>query len=486
MREIPPRVTVEPTLDPSAMLCGTLERLRSLRTIDPAGALSFDVEKRRAPFAGAVSVSVLAAARASLGTAGAAAGAANAADVIAALASTAVDRVVMRGTGLLLAVDMHSLAHGRHLVALEASMGMSCARGVIRPPHEAIRARLVRRSRPMERVPVDSLLPSGPFELRAPQDVAHPVLRVIAARAAEGARPSSAAGSTWADGHTLVLGIEGGGLATSMCAGMAWALERLGASRVFDAIYGVSSGGLIAAYAAAGRMEGVIDLLPRTCTRDFVDLRRAISRRPVLSLDFLFGLVRDHPLGDEVMDGTPDLRLLVAGTDDGRLHTLRGFADMDELTLALRACCAIPVISRETVTLRGHELADGGLIESVPFRTPLAEGATHVLALRSRDAGYRKGRRGRMYGLAEDRVTNRLQGRLPQMVRERPALYDADVDELAAAQRGEGPFAGRVLQLAPATGTPLVKRLETDPAKARAAMAAGARVVLGAIARPAS
>ena len=229
-------------------------------------------------------------------------------------------------------------------------------------------------------------------------------------------------------------------------------------------------------------MEAAIDLLPQTCTREFVDIRRVVGRRPVLSLDHLFSLVRNHPLGDEVLTGEPDLRLVAAGVHDARLHTLRGFADGEELLLALRACCAIPVISRETVVLRGHELSDGGLVESVPFHTPLSEGMTHVLALRSRDAGYRKGRRGRLYGVAEDRVINRLPGRLADMIRARPALYDSHADELAAAVAGEGPLAGRVMQLAPERGTPLVGRLETDPAKVHAALRAGARVVLDALA----
>lgn len=318
-------------------------------------------------------------------------------------------------------------------------------------------------------------LPEGPFELRDPAQIADPLLRVVAQRARSGARDSQ-------DGHTIALGVEGGGLATSMCAGMAWALERLGVTRALDAVYGVSSGGLVAAYAAAGRMDAAIDLLPRTCTRDFVDLRRAFSRRPVLSLDHLFGLVREHPLGTGFIGARPDLRVLAAGVDDGRLHTLRRFEGSEELLLALRAGCAIPVISRETVSLRGHELADGGLIESVPFRTPIAEGVTHVLALRSRDPEYRKGGRGRVYGFAENRVINRLPGQLPELIRARPARYDSDATELAAAQRGSGPYAGRVLQLAPPVRTPLVGRLETDASKVRAAIRAGAEVVLDALA----
>jgi predicted patatin/cPLA2 family phospholipase len=325
----------------------------------------------------------------------------------------------------------------------------------------------------------ETALPGGPYELRSPDDAGSPVLRVLLERAAR--HPDGAPPEGWSDGCTLALGIEGGGLATSMCAGMAWALERLGLSPCFDSVYGVSSGGLIATYFASGRMDAAVELLPRTCSRDFVDLRRALRRRPVLSLDHLFELVDRHPFGDAVPAGPPDLRLLVAGVDDGRLHTLRDFESAGELRRALRACCAIPVISRETVTLRGHELADGGLIESVPFRTPLAQGATHVLALRSRDLGYRKGARGRLYGLAEDRVINRLPGQVPEMIRARPRRYDADADQLTSAQHGEGPLAGRVLPLAPPAGTPLVGRLETDAAKAQGAMRAGALVALEAL-----
>jgi hypothetical protein len=36
---------------------------------------------------------------------------------------------------------------------------------------------------------------------------------------------------------------------------------------------------------------------------------------------------------------------------------------------------------------RGERLVDGGLLESIPYHSALREGATHVLVLRSRDAG---------------------------------------------------------------------------------------------------
>ena len=142
---------------------------------------------------------------------------------------------------------------------------------------------------------------------------------------------------------------------------------------------------------------------------------------------------------------------------------------------------AIPVWSGPPVAYRGEVYSDGGLIESIPVSTPLREGATHVIALRSRDAAYRKGERGRLYGLAEDAVVRRLPGELRRLVRERPARYDAEADALAAAGAEEGPLAGRVTQIAPPPGTPLVGRLQVDRARVRAAIGAGARAARSAL-----
>jgi predicted acylesterase/phospholipase RssA len=300
----------------------------------------------------------------------------------------------------------------------------------------------------------------------------HAPLRLLAARARSGTR---------ADGARIALGVEGGGLAVSMAAGMALALERAGLTSMADAVYGTSSGSLVAAYAAAGRMDDALEILEATCTRAFVDWRR-LGRAPVVSLDHLMGLVRARPpLG--AAGGEPGLRVLVAGVHDGALRSLGPFAEDEALYEGVRASMAIPFWSGPPVRAGGLEVADGGLIESIPAATPLREGHTHVLALRSRDAAYRKGARGRLRGLAEDRVVGRLPGRVPDLVRARPSRYDAEAGALAAAGTGRGPWAGRVQQLAPPAGTPLVGRLETDREKVRSAIAAGREVVERALER---
>ncbi len=81
--------------------------------------------------------------------------------------------------------------------------------------------------------------------------------------------------------------------------------------------------------------------------------------------------VEYHPLGTDAETGeSTDLRPLIAGPV--------------ELRLALRASASLPFLAGPPVELRGRRFYDAGVAESIPFRTPLAQGATHVLVLRSR------------------------------------------------------------------------------------------------------
>jgi predicted acylesterase/phospholipase RssA len=58
--------------------------------------------------------------------------------------------------------------------------------------------------------------------------------------------------------------------------------------------------------------------------------------------------------------------------------------DEAELRLALRASASLPFLAGPPIELDGRRFYDAGVAESIPFRTPLAQGATHILVLRSR------------------------------------------------------------------------------------------------------
>jgi predicted patatin/cPLA2 family phospholipase len=107
---------------------------------------------------------------------------------------------------------------------------------------------------------------------------------------------------------------------------------------------------------------------------------------------------------------------------------------------------------------RGERLLDGGLLESMPFRTALREGATHVLVLRSRSAGFRPPPRSRV----SEQIGTRDDPGLIELIRARPALYNAEADELQRIAAADG-AAARVLQIAVPEGARTIGRLETKP-----------------------
>ena len=77
----------------------------------------------------------------------------------------------------------------------------------------------------------------------------------------------------------------------AVTAGMCVALERAGLLLAFDRVYGCSSGALAGCYAAAGQAEMWARSFEDAACRAFIDPRRALRRRPVLDLEYLFGTV---------------------------------------------------------------------------------------------------------------------------------------------------------------------------------------------------
>ena len=106
------------------------------------------------------------------------------------------------------------------------------------------------------------------------------------------------------------------------------------------------------------------------------DIRALIEElyQTTFPMDFaavLASPVEFHPLATDAATGqSTDLRPLCGTPAD--------------LRLALRASAALPLLAGPPVQLDGRRFYDAGLSESVPYRTALAQGATHVLVLRSR------------------------------------------------------------------------------------------------------
>ncbi|MBN6051566.1 patatin-like phospholipase family protein [Nonomuraea sp. RK-328] len=213
----------------------------------------------------------------------------------------------------------------------------------------------------------------------------HEVLRVLADRVRRGSRPGERQ-----DGHRVALAVEGGGMRGTISAGMALALHESGVAPAFDAVYGASAGAITGAWLLSGTPEhltgwaepGYARAMIRPSNllrgRPMVDVRNLVEHlyREVARMDFgavLANPVEYHPLATDVLTGrSTDLRPFLTGPA--------------ELRLALRAGAALPFLAGPPVELAGRLHYDAGLAESIPYRTALAQGASHVLVLRSRPA----------------------------------------------------------------------------------------------------
>ena len=210
----------------------------------------------------------------------------------------------------------------------------------------------------------------------------HEVLRVLGERATAGSLPGARR-----DGLRVALAIEGGGMRGAISAGMALALDELGLVSAFNAVYGASAGAITGAWLLS-RPQGLRGWIEPAYARAFIRRSALLRGRPVADIralieelyqttfpmDFgavLASSVEFHPLATDATTGqSTDLRPLCGSPA--------------ELRLALRASAALPLLAGPPVQLDGRRFYDAGLSESVPYRTALAQGATHVLVLRSR------------------------------------------------------------------------------------------------------
>jgi predicted patatin/cPLA2 family phospholipase len=215
----------------------------------------------------------------------------------------------------------------------------------------------------------------------------HEVLRVIEERVRSGSRPRYRT-----DGLRVALSIEGGGMRGTVSAGMALALHERGLVPAFDAVYGSSAGAISGAWLLSSTPEGLRGWADPDYARSLIRwsamLHRRPRRRPVVDVETLVEVVYQtvfpmdfasilaspveyHPLATDAATGeSTDLRPLIT--------------DAAELRLGLRASASLPFLAGPPVELDGRRFYDAGVAESIPFRTPMAQGATHILVLRSR------------------------------------------------------------------------------------------------------
>jgi predicted acylesterase/phospholipase RssA len=275
---------------------------------------------------------------------------------------------------------------------------------------------------------------------------------------------------------------------------MALALHQLGLVSAFDAVYGASAGAITGAWLLSSEPEGLRGWADPDYARTLIRWSALLRRRPVVDvktlvevvyqtefpMDFasiLVGAVEYHPLATDAATGaSTDLRPLIA--------------DPAELRLALRASASLPFLAGPPVRLRDRRFYDAGVAESIPFRTPLAQGATHILVLRSRRPfAVTNGAAGTAIAASAigspvprpprsvlflTRTT--LRNESPEL---RAALLTRSLRTAADAARIEElEVAGQALTVFPPESAPPISRLTTDAALLAAALESGREAIL--------
>jgi predicted patatin/cPLA2 family phospholipase len=305
------------------------------------------------------------------------------------------------------------------------------------------------------------------------------VLRAMVRRRDDGSRPGERS-----DGHRIALVVSGGGMRGAYPAGMAHALEDAGFGDVFDEAYGSSAGAFIAAGFLTGQSWAAAPIFARDMTsREFIDVRRIGTGRPVMSLDHLF----DHILTvTNPFDWTHlcrmaiPLRVVATGADDLRPHVLAELRSPTDWKVGLRATATIPWLAGPPVEFGGRRWIDGSVAEPLAVIRALRGGATHVLALSSRSPQDVRAARSPAWARSLDRLAPGL-GAMANDTRRLFSHNLAPAADPAHPERG----GAHVLAITPSAAGG-IRGLTTDERRVREATDAGrgfARAAIGTVER---
>jgi predicted patatin/cPLA2 family phospholipase len=282
----------------------------------------------------------------------------------------------------------------------------------------------------------------------------HPVKDMMIERLVSGSRRGERE-----DGFEVAVAIEGGGFAGVVSGAELVVMEQAGLVKTVDKMIGTSSGALNGASTAAEQAALGWTNYPDLLGTKFINQWRIPFGRRGINFDRLICdiMLARKPYDPEKLAVGPDFGAVAVNLSTMEAELLKDFNGIEDMLLAIRASCAMPVMTGPPVMYKGKPMSDGALLASVPFRAALDDGATHVLALRSRGEDYRKSK---YSGLNVETVRIFGSSALAELVEDRPRIYNLDADEL---QEGSD----SVLQIAVPGDEEPVGQLEKSLARIR-------------------
>jgi predicted patatin/cPLA2 family phospholipase len=227
----------------------------------------------------------------------------------------------------------------------------------------------------------------------------------------------------------------------------------------------------------SGRVrEGIPTWTDPALVRELIDWRRAIGRGPVVGIRTLVDRRYEElapGLFDAVLSSPTKLHPLATDIESGQaVDLVNQITDEETLRLALRASATLPLLAGSPVELDGHRYLDAGLSAAIPFRAAIADGATHILLLRSRQAGHVASAPSGLSARVMPRVLRRVSPAVADGFLTRAEREGAD-EELLARHDGDPGMQPHILSVRPPAGSPTPSRLERDVDVVRAGLEAG-------------
>lgn len=153
--------------------------------------------------------------------------------------------------------------------------------------------------------------------------------------------------------------------------------------RAFDAVYGTSAGGALAAWWSAGQARYALDTWRYAEDPRILSYRRyLLGRGPLLDHDTLFSVVYEdeHPLDVEAVRSAPHpVVVTVTDADTGEV----AYKDVRHGPVLdwLRATGRLPLATGPAVEIEGRRWLDGGLAVPIPIERAYADGAHDVVCV---------------------------------------------------------------------------------------------------------
>lgn len=289
------------------------------------------------------------------------------------------------------------------------------------------------------------------------------------------------------DEHRVILCVEGGGSRATYSSGMVVAVEELGLTQCFDAVYGTSAGSLSGSWLVAGSAATCCSGWWRPGLMERVtDVTRGLRGRPVIDVEYLINTAAEEqeiPLDwQSIVDSEIPLHPVATDVETGESVDLNEtIVDQPSLQLALRASACVPLLAGLPIEIGGRRFVDGAVSEPLPFHTALADGATHVVVLRTRRADQEAFEATRI----ERALVSRLGAtRVPGLVHalgthmERRRADDLRLARATADPEQSGPH---LFEVRPPENADTVSPLETDPERLRRAVMVGREALISAL-----